>query len=171
MGLIRKLIAHIYYRRKRKIIDEKAGTVNHLICAKCGGKCCDVTGCHYSPYDFKEITYEYLSKLIREKRYICIRVIKEKQNFLKKEIYYLKIRDIGDDIVVGNSLQMLGVGCVLSTAEGCRLNDKHRPTGGKYLIPNEFGHCKQYYDINFTAYEWSKSKYQRILKKLFQEFS
>lgn len=74
MGLIRKLIAHIYYRRKRKIIDEKAGTVNHLLCAKCGGKCCDVTGCHYSPYDFKEITYEWskskyqriLKKLFRE---------------------------------------------------------------------------------------------------------
>ena len=39
--------------------------VNTEICAECGGKCCKRCGCHFSPDDFQEISFNFLKKEIR----------------------------------------------------------------------------------------------------------
>ena len=44
---------------------------NKQLCKECGGRCCKIMGCHYSPDDFEEITYESLKKEI-EKGFISI---------------------------------------------------------------------------------------------------
>lgn len=36
------------------------------LCKKCGGGCCKRMGCHFSPDDFAEITYESLKSKIDE---------------------------------------------------------------------------------------------------------
>ena len=60
----------LQYRSLEKNYD-LARNVNEEVCKKCRGVCCKQCGCHFSPDDFKEISYEYLKKEL-EKGYISI---------------------------------------------------------------------------------------------------
>ena len=45
------------YRSIKKDYDYSKN-VNSKICSECGGECCKRCGCHFSPDDFKEISFE-----------------------------------------------------------------------------------------------------------------
>ena len=45
--------------------------VNSTICAECGGTCCKSCGCHFSPSDFEDLSFDGLKKEL-QKGYISI---------------------------------------------------------------------------------------------------
>lgn len=76
---------------------------NKQLCKKCGGRCCKRMGCHYSPEDFKEITYESLKKEI-EKGFISIdwwegNPFEENKDDDISRAHYLRIRNKDGEIV------------------------------------------------------------------------
>lgn len=145
--------------------------VNSSICAECGGTCCKGCGCHFSPDDFKNISFESLKKEI-EKGYISIDYVDGEMIYSDVGVYILRIRNQGAPIVdIGFGIR---TPCVLLTKKGCKLDYEHRPTGGKLLIPSSissFCHemaCKSRYNISDCCYEWLPHK--KLLQKLVEYF-
>ena len=144
------------------------------MCKKCGGSCCRNMGCHYSPDDFDNITYESLKEKIEE-GYISIdwwdgnpfdEEDEEYEIFENKYInaLYLRIRNEDADIVDPS----WGGRCSLLTDEGCSLSFEERPMGAKALYPNYPYGCEQNYTKHQCAKDWFK--YEDILIKLKEEF-
>lgn len=149
--------------------------VNKKACAQCGGLCCKRCGCHFSPDDFQEISFDFLKKEL-EKGYISIDFVNGEMILEDFGVYILRIRNQDSPIVD------TGYGknnCILLTPNGCKLNYKHRPTGGKLLIPSEelrpglLGEpprrkCISSYDIRKCCYEWKPHK--KLLYELSEYF-
>lgn len=146
-------------------------TYNKKLCAKCGGKCCKSCGCHFSPRDFKDLSFEALKKEI-EKGYISIDCIPEEICY--KHVIFgvliLRVRNI-DSPIVDACIPRKLTGCIFLTPLGCLLSNKDRPTGGKALIPrfvnNQF-RCSSNYDIYECSCDWYL--YQDTLKQLLHYF-
>ena len=142
-------------------------TVNSKICSECGGQCCKRCGCHFSPNDFEEITFDFLKKEI-EKGYISLDYVDRNIIYEDSDIFILRIRNQGTPIV---DLDCIRTPCILLTENGCKLNYSNRPTGGKLLIPSDklegfFQHraCEQRYSINDCCSDWKP--YQNLLQSL-----
>ena len=161
--------------KRREDVLDRTDTTNKELCEKCGGKCCKYCGCHFSPHDFKEITYESLKREIK-KGYISIEwVALNSWNEGRGGVYILRIRNKGKAIV-DNDLERNP--CILLTEHGCKLDYASRPLGGKLLIPyvrkeaynnNETLLCYSEYDIDACVMEWKE--YQHILEQLVKYFS
>ena len=142
-----------------------AKNVNSEICSKCGGKCCKMCGCHFSPDDFEEISFESLKKEI-EKGYISIDLVDGELIYSEINVYILRARNVNSPIVdydYGERGQ-----CILLTESGCKLDYENRPSGGKLLVPREATKCHQNYTIKNCCYEWLPHK--KILKNLADYF-
>ena len=141
---------------------------NSELCSKCGGKCCKKCGCHFSPDDFEEISYEYLKKEL-EKGYISIDYVHPEMCFSSNGGYILRIRNSKAKIV-DTGLERSP--CILLTDTGCKLDYFHRPSGAKLLIPSEDNNhiftCESKYSIEDCCIEWKP--YQSILHKLVKYF-
>lgn len=140
---------------------------NKQLCKECGGRCCKRMGCHYSPDDFEEITYESLKKEI-EKGFISIdwwegNPFEENKDDDIGRAYYLRIRNKDGEIVDPS----WGGECILLTDDGCLLSYEERPKGARMLEPDEYG-CISYYNKQQAARDWYK--YNDILSKLAEEF-
>lgn len=129
-------------------------------CAKCKGACCKRMGCHYSPRDFSDLSFEGLKAKI-EKGNISI----DWWESYEPE-FYLRARHIGAPVVDPS----WGGVCVNLTDKGCALSWDERPLGGKALKPQADGKC--YY----TSYskedcknEWLQ--YAEVLERLAEYFS
>ena len=55
----------------RRIEKDYSNTTNITLCSKCGGACCKMCGCHFSPDDFEDLSFEGLKKELL-KGYISI---------------------------------------------------------------------------------------------------
>lgn len=153
------------YRSLEKDYDVSKN-INCDLCSKCGGDCCKKCGCHFSPDDFEEISFEFLKKEL-EKGYISIDYVDGEMIYSDFGVYILRVRNQGADIVDACLIREKSQ-CILLTENGCKLDYNHRPTGGKLLIPNEDGRCRQKYDIFDCCYEWKP--HQRILRDLVEYF-
>ena len=127
-------------------------------CAKCKGNCCKHMGCHFSPSDFEEVTYDALAAEI-EKGYISIDWWEGDRN-----LYFLRMRNKKAPIVDPS----WGGECKLLTDKGCPLPFEKRPLGARSLEPSEDGRCISHYGKYDCAKEWLK--YDRILQKLVERF-
>ena len=96
-------------------------------CTKCKGGCCKSMGCHFSPTDFSEITFEALKNEI-EKGFISIDWWEEDE-----PQYYLRMRHKNAPIVDPS----WGGICMLLTDKGCPLPFEKRPLGARALKPRE----------------------------------
>lgn len=149
----------------------EAETINTKICTECGGRCCKTCGCHFSPDDFPEISFEYLKKEL-EKGYISIDLVDGEMFYENTFIYILRIRNHNAPIV--DTKGLFRTPCILLTENGCKLDYAHRPAGGKLLIPketilyDEVRDCVSKYDIKDCCYEWKP--YQNVLHELVQYF-
>lgn len=139
--------------------------VNPKICSQCGGACCKRCGCHYSPDDFEEISFEYLKTKI-EKGYISIEYIDAEMILQATGVYILRIRN-QDAPIVDNTLRRTP--CILLTESGCKLDYDNRPAGGKLLVPHPNGKCQQNYHIEDCCHEWRP--HQKVLHALAQYFA
>ena len=138
---------------------------NLKLCAECKGKCCKGMGCHFSPDDFKDLSYEGLKKEI-EKGYISIdwwegNPFDDESNYDNGLL--LRMRNVGAPVVDPS----WGGRCILLTEKGCPFTYEERPRGGRDLIPDEKG-CYTTYDKQQCAQDWYKHK--ETLEKLKENF-
>lgn len=148
-------------------------TTNPELCAKCGGICCKGCGCHFSPDDFKDISFEGLKKEL-EKGYISIDCVDGEAFYRQGFFLILRIRNRKAGIV--ELKYKRGEPCVLLTEKGCKLSYDKRPMGGKLLIPavctNLLGqkvtNCNSAYTIEDCCMEWKP--YQEVLLELVHYF-
>lgn len=147
------------YRSIKKDYEE-ARNVNIDSCKKCGGYCCKTCGCHFSPDDFKSVSYRYLKNKIKE-GYISIVYVSE---YSSTGTFILRMRNYGAPIV---DLRDSGFGgCIILTEKGCPLPYDKRPSGAKLLIPQKDydpdqltePHCQCNYTLEQCAYEWLPHK-------------
>lgn len=168
------LYPNLSYRSVPKDYNN-AQNVNPEICRECGGECCQRCGCNFSPDDFSEISFEYLKTQL-EKGYISIEYIDGEMIYADFGIYILRARNQGAPIVDTDFRPRTP--CVLWTKErGCKLDYKHRPSGGKLLIPSEkiarglWGNvrdCHSPYTLRNCCNEWRP--HQRVLSELIDYF-
>ncbi len=147
-------------------------TTNPKLCAQCGGRCCQGCGCHFSPDDFKDISFEGLKKEL-EKGYISIDCV-DGDAFNRQGFFLiLRIRNHKAKIVDLNYER--GEPCVLLTEKGCKLSYAQRPAGGRLLIPIQLEfkgftclNCHSAYTIEDCCMEWKP--YQKVLSELVHYF-
>lgn len=151
-------------KEERSKEEDNSKNVDSSICAKCGGKCCKICGCHFSPDDFKDISFEGLKKEI-EKGYISIDYVDPEICYSDYGIYILIVRNQGAPIV---DTGVRRTPCSLLTSNGCKLSYEDRPTGGKMLIPSNIMKCESKYSIYDCCYDWKT--YQNVLYQLVQYF-
>lgn len=122
-------------------------------CAMCRGRCCRHMGCHYSPRDFKDLSYEGLKREIEKGRISIDWWVGEEPE------YYLRARHIGEPIVCGS----WGGTCVNLTENGCSLAWEDRPLGGRALKPGAtlLDDCEIFYSKEECKNEWKP--YSHIL--------
>ena len=135
---------------------------NEQVCKKCKGLCCKQMGCHYSPKDFKDLSFEGLKKEI-EKGKISIDWWETGDVFNPE--YYLRARNKNGRIIDPS----YGGECINLTEKGCSLSFEERPLGGKALKPDIFGYCRSYYTKEDCKNEWKP--YKEVLKKLVEYFN
>lgn len=131
-------------------------------CAKCQGVCCKRMGCHFSPTDFKEITFESLKQEI-DKGFISIDWW---ENWGGPNEYYLRMRHVGSPVVDPS----WGGRCILLTDTGCPLSFENRPLGARSLKPKETadGICAVFYSKEDCKNEWLQ--YEDILEDLVEYY-
>lgn len=165
------IMPQLDYRSVKKDYPQDQ-TVNAEICKKCGGRCCQKCGCHFSPDDFEEISFEYLKKQL-EKGYISIDYVDGEAIYQEFGVYILRMRNKGKSIV---DFSYQRSPCILWTKNGCQFDYEHRPSGGKLLIPSaEIGglleqhrRCSSLYGVTDCCYEWKP--HQKVLHELIEYF-
>lgn len=167
--LLQKLDSMPRKIKKEYTIEE---TTNLKLCAKCGGRCCKGCGCHFSPDDFEDISFEGLKREL-EKGYISIDLVDGEAFDRQGFFLILRIRNRKARIV--DLYYERGEPCVLFTEKGCKLSYDKRPTGGRLLIPIElkckgfsYLDCHSAYTIEDCCMEWKP--YQKILSELVHYF-
>lgn len=130
-------------------------------CAKCKGECCKKMPGHYSPTDFKDLSFEGLKAEI-EKGGIAI-------DWWENESreYYLRARHHGEAVVHGS----WGGCCVNLTPTGCSLSWDARPLGCRNLKPRELGssNCVGTYTKEQCKNDWKA--YDETLNRLVEHFN
>lgn len=115
--------------------SDMSSCFNHELCKKCGGKCCQYP-CGFTPDQMKEpITYESMSKLLKEGSYSL-----DYWDADYTRWYYVRMRAVGAP-VADDALQHHP--CIMLTPEGCKFNDDERPNEGRWLIPTSEGLCER----------------------------
>ena len=120
-------------------------------CKKCKGQCCKHMGCHFSPTDFEEISFEYLKTKIEE-GYISIDWWDELDG---SPSYYLRMRHKGKPVIDPS----WGGRCVLLTDEGCPLPFEKRPLGARSLEPRSgTQNCVVHYSKEQCKNDWKSHR-------------
>lgn len=138
---------------------------NSSMCAKCGGLCCQKSGCGYIVKDIKSFKFVDLKALLDEGN-ISISAILRKGfvgGRLKTEkILVLKARSIDKGIV---DLVSASTQCKMWTPKGCSYSLADRPSLGAGLIPDINQGCRRnIYDYDKVLDEWKE--HQAGLEKL-----
>ena len=139
--------------------------ISEEICKECQGACCKKCGCHFSPDDFSDISFESLKKEL-EKGYISIDSIDGDLVYSDVNVFILRIRNVGAPIVDTDIRKKSP--CILLTKSGCKLDYAKRPSGGKLLIPRKEMKCSQTYNMIDCSYEWLPHK--KVLHELAEYF-
>lgn len=142
---------------------------NKELCNLCEGACCKSMGCHYSPQDFKEISFESL-KVEIDKGYISIDWWEgnpfDDLDYSIDQAYFLRVRNINSEVVDPS----WGGVCSLLTDNGCTLSYEERPKGGRELIPVAGNiNCIANYSKQDCAKEWYK--HDDILTQLYNYYN
>jgi len=143
---------------------------NKNICAKCGGRCCQKSGCDYFVEDFESMETKYLEEFLKQGFASIVAFLEfEKLNSGKivvTPILILRARNTNRDII---DLVSFKTKCMSLTDTGCKFDITNRPSGGSTLIPKENGQCEESVDklIELKKY----LPYQRVLQRLVKKFT
>ena len=159
--------SHPAYKMKRFLSEENLEKPD--LCSNCG-YCCRHCGCAFSPYDFEDLSFQALLDEL-SKGQISISVLDKKSlEHFKKDILYLRMRNVGAPIV-DTAKDRKGSACVGLKEDGCMFDFDHRPFGGQYLLPHVEDDrlaCLAIYSPEECAKEWAP--YQKVLKRLARQF-
>ena len=164
------------YRQKALELYKNERAEKPEICEECGGRCCLRAPCHWSPRDFKELSFKAMKKLLEEKQYISIvrfpgDIVEstfKSSKATEKYFYILRTRTRKTDIATVSSKKLKGDPCMLLTQDGCKLSFEERARGARMLIPKVERKCLHLYDMDDCIEEWKE--YQDVLRKLFYYF-
>ena len=164
------------YHQKVMECYKNVGAEKPWVCKECGGACCNRAPCHYGPDDIKDLSYEGLKKLLKEKQYIsvlrfpgcvcesCLRTV----DYCGMYYYILRTRTRGTNIAAIATRIDKDDKCMLLTPEGCKISFDERPMGARMLIPDAEKKCKHLYDLDDCIHDWQD--YQDVLRKVFHYF-
>ena len=140
---------------------------NKSICQECGGLCCKISGCAYTPSDFPELSMEYIESLLDSG---CVSIVADmsfqiqKFNISLNFILLLQARNINRGEI---DLLSLTTPCSMLTDKGCAYNLENRPNEGVHLIPEKSHECISDLDIDTEISKWLP--YQEILAKIIEK--
>lgn len=132
---------------------------NRSLCAECGGRCCKNGGCDFSASDFPTITFEEMEKYI-DKGLISIGCdIFLGENNRPEVFLFVRMRDLDQDAI--DFFNPFPSPCSALQYNGCPFDFGHRPSGGRYYIPQKDLECYHLMDVSKS---WRP--YQDILRRL-----
>lgn len=144
---------------------EKHELENREICAKCGGRCCKISGCMYFVTDFESMKLDYLESVLDTGRIS----IKAELSFerlsngkiIVSPILYLVSRNINRDVI---DLVSFTNTCASLEKDGCYFSFKDRPSGGVQHVPRENLECYS----TFKAHDEIEKflPYQKVLQRI-----
>lgn len=133
----------------------KKGFENRSICAKCGGLCCKRSGCSYYVSDIKEMTVEYIIKMLDSgQTSVAGNILFKKNNEGKiySEYYlFLRTRNINREAI---DLYSLNTACALLKEDGCPFTFAERPSSAKMLKPKRNHKCQNKGDNKKELDNW-----------------
>lgn len=150
------------------IASNDALNENRHTCKECGGACCKGMGCHISPNDMKNITFDSIVSLMKETNCISVDWYEGHPTNANKRgpHYFLRIRNNNGSMIDPS----WGGQCCLLGEDGCPLSFKYRPLGGRALQPKDEHNkvCTSGYSKAQCTLDWLP--YQDILEKVFDYF-
>lgn len=141
---------------------------NKDMCSICGGMCCIKCGCDYSTKDFKDCSYNTLKKELSKGDISIVCFLRFKEDKKYEPFLYLRARNTNRDIV---DLISMKTKCSMLTDSGCPYDYKHRPSGGKNLIPRKDMDSPCIPEKNPFEIVMSWKPYQKILKRIVLEYT
>ena len=141
---------------------------NTEMCSLCGGMCCMKSGCDYSARDFKDCSYNTLTKELSKGNISIVSFLKFKDGNDYEYFLYLRARNTNRDIV---DLISMKTKCSMLGDTGCMYDYKHRPEGGRNLIPRKDidSPCIPDKDPKDIVLSWKP--YQKVLKRIVLEYT
>jgi hypothetical protein len=136
---------------------------NYELCKECGGKCCKCCGCHFSPDDFSDLSFDGLLKEI-QKGYITLEIVDGEHYAISDILWLVRMRNMNSPVIERRIYERERAACVALKENGCALDFTHRPSGGKLLIPAKNRECTSSYTVRESLLEWRV--YKDILVKL-----
>lgn len=122
-------------------------------CVACKGRCCKDKGCSLSPEDLlealegKEATRTNILELLqKEDGLYTIDYFSEADG----PVFYLRMRHKCYNFI---GVDAMGE-CVALTDQGCLLDERRRPKGGRYLESRPGMHCEQRYTREMMIADW-----------------
>ena len=141
------------------------------VCSKCGGRCCNKSGCDYWVSDFDDLSYSGLLKVLSEGNISIVAAadfMRVGDKLVFNPFLYLRARNNNRDIV---DLISMKTRCSMLTDTGCSYSYEERPSGGKNLVPKKFifGKCMPIYSPRQKVLEWEP--YQGVLRKIVKKYT
>lgn len=144
--------------------DDEKIYCNEEACKECRGVCCKNMGCCISPDDLKSVDYDSLKKLL-DTGLVSIDWYESLDHAGYSENgYYLRMRNQNADVI---DPAYCGV-CSILTNNGCPLDFKHRPKGGRLLNANTCENKDPTYSNYECALDWIP--HFSILKRLINKY-
>lgn len=141
---------------------------NYEMCYLCGGMCCMKSGCDYSAKDFKDCSYNTLVKELAKGNISIVCLLKFKDDRSYEAFLYLRARNTNRDII---DLVSIKTRCALLGEKGCMYDYKHRPYGGKNLIPRKDINSLCIPDKNPKDIVMSWKPYQKVLRRIVFQYT
>ena len=143
---------------------------NKEYCTACVGYCCKKCGCDYYPEDFKDLSFNGLTKILSEGNISIVAALDfqrmPKGNLVYTPLLYLRARNIDRDIV---DLVSIKKTCSMLREDGCSYDFKNRPSAGANLIPAT-SRFECHPKIAPTEYLRSWESYQKVLTRFVKRY-
>lgn len=138
------------------------------MCSKCGGYCCQKSGCDYFVSDLKNTKLEYIESLLDTGRVSIVAGFNFKRlpkgQLICEPFLYLRARNINRGEI---DLLSFKTTCASLESEGCHYDISERPSGGSCLIPkfvNGEKECFSEVDRVEELLKWTQ--YQKVLERI-----
>jgi len=141
---------------------------NLEMCRYYGGMCCIKSGCDYSAKDFKDCSYNTLVSELSKGNISIVCFLKFMDDKSYEPFLYLRARNVNRDII---DLISMKTRCSMLTDTGCVHDYKHRPEGGRNLIPKKEinGTCIPDKDPKEIVMSWKP--HQKTLKRIVLQYT
>lgn len=144
---------------------ERSELENKELCAKCGGRCCKISGCMYFVNDFESMKLYYLESVLDTGR-VSIKALLEFSHLpngkpVVTPTLYLKARNVNRDVIDLVSFENT---CASLEENGCHFTYEERPSGGVNHVPKENLECYSTFEATDEIVKFLP--YQKVLQRI-----